>query len=1147
MTARTRSSVLAIAAVRVVALAALAATGCNLGTFDGGDGGPPSAQSTTCAATCHGSGGIAAPPRDTSGQTATTAPGVGAHRAHLGTSTWHKSLECAACHTVPTEIGAAGHIDSALPAELVFLGENSTYDGAAGTCTSYCHGAALSGGVATQPVWTQVTGTQPACDSCHGAPPATTRGGQPHPSNPDCGQCHASMNPGDPTHIAYPELHIDGIVQVNQATACDSCHGQSGHSEPPKDTTGGTATSLRGVGAHAQHMTTTSTWHAPVTCDQCHKVPQATADIGHMDTPLPAELVFGSLAGVNAAWDGTTCTNSYCHGDVPQITSGRKTKPVWTQVDGSQVACDSCHGMPPGPPHPTGNDCGQCHPTMTPGGGMVIAIPSEHIDGTVQVNNGQACDACHGSGGNAAPPSDTTHGTSTTLVGVGAHRRHLDPSTWHKPVECSACHLVPTATFAVGHTDTPLPAEVVFGALAGTAQWNGTRCTNAYCHGATLAGGTAPNPVWTQVDGSQAQCGSCHGLPPPAPHPQNPDCGSCHATMTAGMPDVITDPSRHIDGNVDVTGGAACDSCHGSGGQSAPPRDTQGNTATTARGVGAHAAHMTASPTWHAPVACADCHKVPTATNSVGHRDTALPAELIFSVKAGTATSWNGISCSNNYCHGGTLVAAARGTASTPTWTRVDGSQSQCTSCHGMPPGGSHPTDPNCGSCHPTMTPGDNMHITDPTRHIDGVVDVSTTIACDTCHGGSGESAPPKDTTNGSSTSLRGVGAHRAHLTAANWHAPVTCANCHRVPTTVGQAGHRDTPLPAELTFTGLGAGTTWNGTTCSNSYCHGATQPDPGGTARTPTWTRVDGSQRQCTSCHGAPPAAPHPQDSNCSSCHAPVAGSGISIDPAGAAMHIDGTLQVTAVHPAGWRMGNMHGTAFNHQGPSSCATAACHGTALTGGASMVSCASAACHATWQTNCVFCHGGTNNQSGAPPASVDGVTAVTDRHVGAHTTHVTASTNHAAYACSACHTTPTNALTPGHIDGVADAEVVFSSLNASATYARTTASCATMYCHGNGRTAAGTATWTSSTALTCNSCHNDGSNPQVMSGDHKKHIADERMKCSQCHAQVVNAAKSIIAPALHVDGVKQVQMAQGTYTPSTRKCSNTGCHGTETW
>ena len=272
-------------------------------------------------------------------------------------------------------------------------------------------------------------------------------------------------------------------------------------------------------------------------------------------------------------------------------------------------------------------------------------------------------------------------------------------------------------------------------------------------------------------------------------------------------------------------------------------------------------------------------------------------------------------------------------------------------------------------------------------------------------------------------------------------------------------------------------------------------------------------------------------------------MAGPGLTI--ATPALHVDGTLQVTAVHPAGWAQATMHGAAFNSQGPPACATAGCHGTALTGGGSGVSCVG--CHAAWQTTCTFCHGGGQNSSGAPPASVTGITAVADRHVGAHTEHVTASATHAAYPCSACHVTPTSALTPGHVDGVANAEVRYSTMNTAGTYVATTATCGTLYCHGNGRTAAGTATWTSATALGCGSCHNSGANPQGMSGDHKKHIADENMKCSECHASVVNAGGQIIAPALHVDKVKQVVMPRGTWNPTNRSCSNTGCHGTETW
>jgi hypothetical protein len=45
----------------------------------------------------------------------------------------------------------------------------------------------------------------------------------------------------------------------------------------------------------------------------------------------------------------------------------------------------------------------------------------------------------------------------------------------------------------------------------------------------------------------------------------------------------------------------------------------------------------------------------------------------------------------------------------------------------------------------------------------------------------------------------------------------------------------------------------------------------------------------------------------------------------------------------------------------------------------------------------------------------------------------------------------------------------------------------------------------------------------------------------------VNAANAIIDANLHVDGVHQVKMANGTFNAQTRTCTNTGCHGTETW
>ena len=123
---------------------------------------------------------------------------------------------------------------------------------------------------------------------------------------------------------------------------------------------------------------------------------------------------------------------------------------------------------------------------------------------------------------------DVDGGTSRGLRGVGAHQAHLLDANWHRTVLCSDCHLVPLNVEDPGHLD-PSPAEVLYQPVDGglvvaaaggaTPTWNGDTCTN-WCHGAKLTGGTLTEPVWTRYDVSQAYCGNCHGVPPPAPHPQ---------------------------------------------------------------------------------------------------------------------------------------------------------------------------------------------------------------------------------------------------------------------------------------------------------------------------------------------------------------------------------------------------------------------------------------------------------------------------------------------------------------------------------------------------------------------------------------------------------------------------------------------------
>ena len=358
------------------------------------------------------------------------------------------------------------------------------------------------------------------------------------------------------------------------------------------------------------------------------------------------------------------------------------------------------------------------------------------------------------------------------------------------------------------------------------------------------------------------------------------------------------------------------------------------------------------------------------------------------------------------------------------------------------------------------------------------------------CHGSDISTAPPTSIAGDTATTAKGVGAHQQHLNVApTWHRQVECSDCHVVPQTVGAPGHIDGDNVAEVQFSALaGAAPAYTGTTCT-AQCHGSAAL--GGTHPEPTWTQVDGSQVTCGSCHGTPPPAPHPQDPNCASCHPSMEEGSLTFrDPS---LHINGVVDV---------------------------------------------ADAA-----QTSCTACHGSPT--SSAPPKDLSGQTAATAPGVGAHQAHLAPGNQFRPVTCSNCHVVPATVDSPGHRDGDNIAEVIFDTLNPAGTYTKANATCASQYCHGNGRGNNGTAVWTQPGAKQCGDCHSvTGVN---MSGDHSRHINGERMKCSQCHGDVVDATMVIKNANLHVDGLHEVKMARGTFNATTRQCSNTGCHGTETW
>ncbi|NOY91663.1 MAG: CxxxxCH/CxxCH domain-containing protein [Deltaproteobacteria bacterium] len=479
----------------------------------------------------------------------------------------------------------------------------------------------------------------------------------------------------------------------------------------------------------------------------------------------------------------------------------------------------------------------------------------------------------------------------------------------------------------------------------------------------------------------------------------------------------------------------------------------------------------------------------------------------------------------------------------------VDGTQAACGTCHGTPPLGTHPRNSNCSVCHPTM--GAGLTIVDAARHINGVVDVDLTgVSCTDCHGSAadGTPAPPQDTTGNTATAVRGVGAHRSHLGTSGWHKEVVCTDCHLVPASVTATGHIDTALPAELTWGALatadGATPTFSGTSCS-VYCHGQTL-QPGGTNITPTWTTVNGSQAACGTCHGLPPGGTHVTVTDCSMCHPTTNASGTIIQPA---IHINGTVELVSNHPAGWSAPTSHGMTANNTGFTNCQ--ACHGADLRGGVVGVSCES--CHPGWQTDCTFCHGGVDNATGAPPAAVDGRTGRNTIAVGAHTEHVGSTSMHVAWDCTRCHNPkPTSALSPGHIDGDGQAEVIFDWMNPSATYDPATGVCANLYCHGNGSSRLGTADWNTNPTLQCDSCHaytwSSKADLRAMSGKHEKHVRGKGIACVECHATVVDSSGNIIGLPLHVNGQPEVSLRRGgRFTPGSPPSCNPACHGNEVW
>ncbi|MDU0457529.1 MAG: CxxxxCH/CxxCH domain-containing protein [Geobacteraceae bacterium] len=359
---------------------------------------------------------------------ATDVTGTGSHRIH--TLATGANLDCVRCHLgyTKTTTTAASHVNG-----LIELGAAGfTYSQGSGAA----HPAANGYGTCS-------------ASACHGSA-TVTWGGTLWSTTDQCGKCHSSSTAGAVT-TATPFYSTAFPVKVTAST-------------DPK------------VGAHTAHIASSDSISAAMVCTACHGT-VALNSATHMAGS--SSFAWSTLATKNGAltpaYSAATgvCSNVYCHGaSMPGgDTSGSNRAPVWNSATYlpatlSSAACGTCHGFPPptSAGHPAvsipagfpataslGTTC-SCHSNINPAGNSYATIfvnKALHINGTLEIISGGACDSCHG-----YPPARAgfagTHGNWSSakaenyLGGGGAHTIQNHVSKLAKPGEgfanCSNCH-----------------------------------------------------------------------------------------------------------------------------------------------------------------------------------------------------------------------------------------------------------------------------------------------------------------------------------------------------------------------------------------------------------------------------------------------------------------------------------------------------------------------------------------------------------------------------------------------------------------------------------------------------------------------------------------------------------------------------------
>jgi predicted CxxxxCH...CXXCH cytochrome family protein len=253
-----------------------------------------------------------------------------------------------------------------------------------------------------------------------------------------CQKCHGVSYTGGPVVAVSCEqsgCHVDASGNPKSPETCNTCHGVFSapanltglplllSAAPPRDVAGDTSAASPGVGAHQKHLATGTTGRS-VKCQECHTVPGAVSQPGHLAPSVVAvfndtlaNLVTGNGSVVpKPVFDPATakCSNTYCHGnwllrkssapaiaqgvyeDTATVMVGAKASPAWT-AGSAEGQCYSCHGIGPDTYTPVGHlghisklaltTCFTCHGDVVDANGKILNR-AKHMNGVIDLVSG---------------------------------------------------------------------------------------------------------------------------------------------------------------------------------------------------------------------------------------------------------------------------------------------------------------------------------------------------------------------------------------------------------------------------------------------------------------------------------------------------------------------------------------------------------------------------------------------------------------------------------------------------------------------------------------------------------------------------------------------------------------------------------------